>query len=411
VEEEAMSKFAMARWKVGGRVLAPVALVLGAASFGVPGAQAQPSAAGADFAAVPLRDPLYRHLATLRRVNLLRQGGAGAKAGGEAPQSLTRYEMALETGRAVLALEARTRNGSARVGASSLEALSALLRALRPELRRLDVDVDAALALCERSGRVGLAARPSTQDRTAPETPSRLASRVGSEGLPSTLSLGQSSLDVKVPLSQRLRVYAALSSLAREAQDPFRDPSASSSLGRSRPSSELSLMASRLAGSRSSSGGAALDVSDWLRVRADVERRGAVPASRTPLGLRLSPAADQRAVGVGVDVATPIRGLTLSGSVARVGSLDPLSGSASGLEGTRSGVGVGISGWRNQLALSVNLSRLVPEDSAMLASSAAAFNLDLRRSDRVNIRFLYQQMFGPTTRGERVFSGGINISF
>jgi hypothetical protein len=379
-------------------------------------------------------DESYRWLDALRRGGLL---------SGAARRGATRYEMALETGRAALALAAK-RTAKTPVDKRATDALSRLLSSLRAELRRLDVDVDAALALC-RAGNGAGANSGLGQDAPAvlispPNTKEPDRAGLGtapSAGRSSATATNLRSSNTTLSLSQRLRVSAALSSLARDAGDPFGDAAvrrvglgASTSGGSIRArSADFEPVRSGLRASalRDIAAGATYDVTDWLRVRAAY---AALAPSSQPTGLRalegsstttalLSPGAlgvlgAGQSVGGGVDV--DLLGLTLSGDVARIGLRNP-AGAARASDlwstgGTRFAGGARVSAFDNRLGLSVNLSRLVPEDTSMLSQSAAGLNLDIG-GDRLRLKLLYQQLFGTSARGQadRVIAGGVNISF
>lgn len=370
---------------------------------------------GADFAVVATTDPLYKHLAAIRRAGWGAPAtGAPVKKGATVKvktplQAMTRYEMALETARAYFALAAR-RGADAKwtpgAGSGAVRSLRELISGLRPELQRLDLDVAESLAFCD-----ALLRQKAGEPAPRVASPSSGRSFVGS-AIPRGVG--------NVPLSQRLRVYAALSSLVRESADPFGDNSRGTLglSGFSLPSNRRLDDATR---PRAFSAGTALSVTDWLRLRADYGRQNVSPFSdrarfalqngRLPLSvLALPGATGQSEIGGGVEVDLPL-GFNVSGGVSRV---SPLGLNVARNELLRVGGGVGLSAWQNRLSLSANLSRLVPsEDSALLSSQAAEFNLDIGVTQRLRLQLLYQELFGSPAqaRNGRVVVGGLKFSF
>ncbi len=379
-----------------------------------------PLAARADeFATVPAGDLLYRQLEIVQRAGW---GTAGREAT-RPVASLTRYEMALETARAYYAATAQQRvnaNWQKTASRPAVRALRELMLALRVELGTLDINLGEALSFCDKvlqsKAEVASLAPATTPARQTPlsSQATRLALRPTSMPVAGRVVPRDSMM---LPLSQRLRLHATLSSLAREANDPFGDsarPVADALKllrpGRSTPRHALQAQ-----------GGAALDVNNWLRLRADYDSRSLLPNRTDPSHLLNEPATGASSLllrslnqgatqgsslGGGIDIEL-LSGLTLSGEVARV--------SANGAgDAMRYGGGVGLTAWQNRLSLSANLSRLVPqEDSAVLSTTAAALNLDVGMTERLKLRLLYQQLFGSPTqsRNDRVVAGGLNISF
>lgn len=393
------------------------------------GASFGSSARADEFSLVPAGDPLYKHFTTVRRAQWndtgitegARSDAARPRATGAAP-SLTRYEMALETARAYLSVS--TRSTTLSVSRPALRSLRELMVALRGELRSLDIDVSEALSFCDRILQRNLntpaASAATNTDRassvrlaTPPSELSRSRTSILESSAPAFGAAGNAPRGLQLPISQRLRLEAALSSLEREAGDPFGDAASRSSYRASEGTSRMRLRPALLTGGT-------YEVTDWLRLRADYARRplaGATNpremlastganASLSPLLTRsLGQAGESRSVAGGVDIA--VSGLTFSGQVARV------STNGAGPDATRFGGGVALNAWQNRLVLSANLSRLVPEDSPMLSSEAAALNLDVGVTERLRLRLLYQQLFNSPSqnRGERLVAGGINISF
>ncbi len=394
-----------------------IALCLGASLLASP--QLSSAARADDFSTVTAGDALYGQLKQVQNASWTPGNGAA-----RIPNTMTRYEMALEAARAYLALSARHKadaNWQA-LPPSSLRALREMMTALRPELQRLDVDVNQALALCETllNGKTGVVkpdvARPGVVLNSSKNTPDTSVARANStasgDGENSILEnsafnagreVRLTSGEMTMKLSQRLRISAAQSSLERTVSDPF------SYSGMANTSSENALSAT-------TETSATLEVTDWLRLRAGVEERSATPDAwrvsslmNTNRAPSLIGGAQSQAIGGGLDIEVR-PGLRLSGNVARVAARD--FGASENVSGTRFGGGVDLSAWQNRLALSVNLSRLVPEDSARLASSSAALNVAVG-GDRLKLKLLYKQLFGEAanTPNNRVFAGVINNNF
>jgi hypothetical protein len=327
--------------------------------------------------------------------------------------------MALETARAYYAATAQQRvnaNWQKTASRPAVRALRELVLALRVELGTLDINLGEALSFCDKvlqsKAEVASLAPATTPARQTPASSeaTRLALRPAAGRVVPRDSM-------MLPLSQRLRLHATLSSLAREANDPFGDSArpAAGALNLLRPGRSTPRHALQ------AQGGAALDVNNWLRLRADYDSRSLLPNRTDPSHLLNEPATGASSLllrslnqgatqgsslGGGIDIEL-LSGLTLSGEVARV--------SANGAgDAMRYGGGVGLTAWQNRLSLSANLSRLVPqEDSAVLSTTAAALNLDVGMTERLKLRLLYQQLFGSPTqsRNDRVVAGGLNISF
>ena len=375
-----------------------------------------PMARADDFSSVPIGDALYGQLKQVQSASWTAGRGAA-----HTPNTMTRYEMALEAARAYLSLNARHKadaNWQAQPPAS-VRALREMMLALRPELQRLDVDVTAALELCDallnrkaNSGAAAMTLDGSSIENAATNVLARPAAPrdnnsentgLGSTALNAGRDFRLSGGDVTMKLSQRLRISAAQSSLERTARDPFGDRR----LTGATPENSLSASVGT---------GATLAVNDWLSLRAGVEERSATPDAfrvGAVLGSQRAPSliggAQSQSFGGGLDIEVR-PGLRLSGDVARVAVRD--FGAPGETTGTRFGGGVDLSAWQNRLALSVNLSRLVPEDSASLASSSAALNLALG-GDRLKLKLLYKQLFGEAANApnNRVIAGGVNINF
>jgi hypothetical protein len=363
---------------------------------------------GSQFATVAPNDPLQTQLRVVRRAGWSNLGLSAAPME-STPAAMTRYEMALETAKAVIAVRARhSADASWDRGASpqALRALRALCVAFKSELTAFDVDVTTTLNLLDEilsgagttsSAGHGLAATGSTpaapplrwtprRDDTADET------------------LLQS-------LSQRLRIYSALDSLAREANDPFA-ADALTAFSVRRNANENS------SGVRRLRAGATFEVNPRLQVRAELQNPNeAADAIRAP-GLRdflNSDATDSlsdpllanaRSFSAGLDLNL-LPGVTVSGGVMH---LDEFSGGGDAL---RYEGGVGFSGWQNRIALSAHLSRLVPEDSLALGVTAARLNLGVGLTSQIQLKLMYQQMFGANAalQANPRFGGGLDFSF
>ncbi len=400
------------------------------ATFAAPKAVAPKAPAGsavggtsaeAEFEVVAAGDDLYRLLGVVQRGGLLQS----------APKSgATRYEVALETGRATLALSSK-RAAQARVGEDAAKALSELLVRLRPELRRLDVDVDAALLLCRAgAGTLGSPALLAPGPRSNGNT----------RGVASALESSRLRAEPR-SLSQRLRDSAYQTLHARDSGDPF-----GGTVERSR--SFFGAGASNRSGAAffepvnvgphrlSSTEGSlstSLSVIGGLRVRAGLSTSGpsalagglGVLGSGSPDALLLSPDGSSRSVGVGADISLPV-GVTLSGDVAHLstglasggssaGGLGASFAGAGGFEGTRIGGQARVSAFNDRLELSANWARLMPEQQANFgAQTSSSAGLGLAVGDQnFKLKLLYQELFGSSSSGQanRVIAGGVNISF
>src|SRR5690606_26082237 len=115
---------------------------------------------------------------------------------------------------------------------------------------------------------------------------------------------------------------------------------------------------------------------------------------------------NERSLSAGADL-TLRPGIVLSGDVARVDA-DSAFGDGLRFEG-----GLGLSGWQNRVVLSAHLSRLVPEDSLALGTTAARLNLGVDVTSQIQLTLMYQQLFGAgaTQQGNRRFGGGIDFNF
>lgn len=362
-----------------------------------------------DFDTIPSRDRIYSDLSDLRRAPWNNTQGAPE-------HTLTRYEVAIETARAILKISAPgAERASFAASRNSLRALRRLTEVLRPELTRLDINVPDTLKLLD-----SLLNSPATEKPAFSASATMPHTAISPHGLQGNLS------DARVNLSQRLRVYSAVSSLARDATDPFGDAAGFASR-QVAPLARPGTLGAAVVGSPSISNalprqalvggiqaGASLALTDWMQVRANFAQNQLMPGTvagdfrlRAPL---LDGAHAARSIGTGVDVAL-LSGLRFSGDVTRIAALNPDGDAAR--RGTRFGGALNLNAWQNRLSLSANLSRLVPEDAQILPSTAAEFNLGAEVTRRVSLNLTYQQMFSAHSNNpnNRLVSGGISVKF
>ncbi len=329
-----------------------------------------------DFTIIPPSDPVYTQLQIIRNAPW-----AGSWSGTGATTSLTRYELALETAKSLISLRARHNadaNWVRTVSPDSLRALRQLCVTLKSELPQFNVDVPVTLTLLD-----GLLLQASTNKPVSVVVTPAPTTAGTSPSLEAVKDEGPS-------LSQRLRVYSALDSLARQAKDPFKVTS-SSGVQRLRI-------------------GTSYDLSDSIRLHSEMEKED----RQRPAGLRdflagtSLDANAQSARELEAGATWTLRpGLTLSGGVSHIDSDNPLS------DGLRFESSVGLTGWQNRIALSAHLSRLVPEDSQALSQTAARLNLGVGLTSQIQLRLMYQQLFGATAAGQtnRRVGGGLDFSF
>ena len=201
-----------------------------------------------------------------------------------------------------------------------------------------------------------------------------------------------------LPLSQRLRVNTAIQALAQAQDDPLQ--ASSLAMRRSSFQSPHATSSNTLTGH---SLGTSLDVNRWLSLNAGYNQQTLVPR---PFSLRdalFANSTQTQSLGGGVDIRL-LHSLTLSGNMAKV-----MGTGGNPVRGTRYGGGLGLTGWKNRLSLNANLSRLVPEDSLALTSTATELNLGLDVTQRLSLNLLYQQMFG--IQNQTQVAGGIVINF
>jgi hypothetical protein len=404
--------------------------------------------AQADYENVPPGAPMYEQLHALTRVGWTNTSN---DAGSDQAHALTRYEIALETAKAILAVTAREQaehDWKRTASRPAAQALRELTTALRPELQKLGFDIPQTLALLDEllatshttpaatpalaaawsanpapAGKPLTAEPPFTTSRAA-ETSSRPPGDrpPGDAGSQANAPFATSARAgvLEAPISQRLRLYTALSTVARPA-----DPLAQASwfTRATSPADEQNIESAGL-----TAAGATLSVTDWLRLRAAWNRLSPANASPASLSaaalaapLTTSPLAGQFApdganaptsLGGGLDVAL-LPGLTLSGEMARVAPGETVPGLAGvSFAGTRLGGGLGLSAWQNRLVLRTDLARLIPESEGE-ETTTAKVDLGLNLNDNLRLRLLYQQLFGPQTqtRAGRMVAGGLSVQF
>jgi hypothetical protein len=160
-----------------------------------------------EFSTVPAGDALYRELNVVTRSGWTSATTATPNTS-TASALNTRYEMALQTAEALLAVRARYATNPVQGGAASpaaLRALRALTTTLGPELRKLGVDTNASLRLLQQLEAGDL---PANAAATSPIVTERNST---STPLPSSVP----------SLARRLRVDSANTASQRAAADPF----------------------------------------------------------------------------------------------------------------------------------------------------------------------------------------------
>ncbi len=335
------------------------------------------------FSPVPAGDPIYRQLSAL----------ALPRAGKTAPPSanLTRYEAALEVARGA-AIAGANPDALSRTG---WRALRELTLALHSELRQLGVDTVDVLKQCDAHSD---ATSPSTLPHPLRGGVSKLSANFAPgatsflTGTTSPVTRGLLGSSLQASLPGRARVEAALLALKRDSQDPFTSDA-----------SGLRSTPTLFAGKNAS---VSLDVNSWLRVRALAsQRRLGLPGDDTPpaLGAPLfSGAREAKGIGGGLEVS-PIDGVKFSTEIERLST-------NLGTAGTRVGGGIGLSAWQNRLTLSAHMSRLQPEDRAVLPATATELGVGLGVTQRLSLNLLYQGLFSSQSESSRL-AGGLNFSF
>jgi hypothetical protein len=351
-----------------------------------------------EFAVIPAGDPVYGNLSAVARF------APPSRATGKVATSMTRYEAALQTARILLSLSIK--ENSVSLSRDNARVLKELVAELRPELRQLDSDPDAANSLIDRianhtpAPRTVIAATPATGlPRPAlairPSLPSAGLS-LGSTSSPDRRE-GASLDPVSLSLSRRLRASAALLAMQRETDDPFGDAADGAGLLSHGPASRLSSVAAA---------GLSYDFNSWLRVRAASETRNLTGTAATGslLSAPMFNGSDSaNASGGGVDVS--LGNLRFSTDVSR------LSGS-NGNAATAVGGGVGLNAWQNRLSLSAHMAHLDPEDSAALAATAAELNIGVDVTRRFSLNMQYQGLFTEQRANNNArVAGGLTLNF
>lgn len=364
-----------------------------------------------EFSVVASDAPLQRHLQTVRAAGWSGFGTATSAASTSA--SLTRYEIALETAKALIAVRARheaDESWSRDASPQALRALRSLSAELKTELAGFEVNIPATLQLLDELIERAAGSTPASSPAASlPATP--VLETAGSPQIRSGVQPPRREYE-EPSFAQRFRVYSALDSLARSARDPYASRSGHDTIFTAR--SRHGFDATSPAGVKQLRAGAAFDVNRHLRLRADFERVGAEDTPARAPGLREFLAGAQadsaiensRSVGAGADLMLR-PGIVLSGDVARVDAASPFR------DGLRFEGGLDLSGWENRVVLSAHLSRLVPEDSLALGTTAARLNLGVDVTSQVQLTLMYQQLFGAgaTQQGNRRFGGGIDFNF
>ena len=341
-------------------LLAPSApRVLAAPENGAPAKRASQSLT---FSTVPAGDPLYENLAAIERANWI-QGGATSAA----HPLLTRYEIAVETAKAIFYTGARHESDPSWLAATprgSLRALRDLCKSLKGELGGMGVEVRPTLTMIDDAlqGKVRERARAAEQ----------VISAEGAMETPLGAALIRAANDpVLLARDQRLRASTSAFSGGESGRDwRFR-------------------------------------LTPWMALRAGYGSRDlASPLAMNDVPLTGAERVD--AVGGGVDLALA-RNLSLSGRVENVAAL----AGENNPSWLRYSGRIGVTTLGNRLSLSANMARLVPQDATAAAATAAGVNLDLGISDRLKLKVLYQQLFGnaavPT--GNVRVAGGVSLNF
>lgn len=379
-----------------------------------------------EFDTIPLTDPVYTHLSTLQQAGWLAERDKSPALARQpfSRKPLTRYEVALEAARAIFTLNSRFRGDEQAVPSAARHAIRAvrdLTTTMRNELEGLKVDTDATLKLCDalnnpqlnRTPVDGGASRVTAPAKSAGKSPlSRSAVQDGSvrkAAEPKTNasmfpaapgSVAESRMEL--PVSQRVRLYSVISTLARDAQDPLTESRSvwSSPAHRSQPDASIA------------GAGASLQVTPGISVRAGREYHSQRTLQwKSPLNdaARLNSTGAHESVA-GIDVKTPISGIVLRSNWASIRTDDRLAAK-------RFQAALGYTGWQNKLALSANITRLVPEDrapfSALTRTTAGNLNIAVEVTNHISLNLLYEQLFGADDQvhADRAVAGGLSIRF
>ncbi|MEO6907899.1 MAG: hypothetical protein ABI210_08420 [Abditibacteriaceae bacterium] len=382
-----------------------ISLVLAILSCGIFAGNAHSDA----FSQVPTGSVLYTQLATLHNATWEND------ISGKAPRlskstELTRYEFAIEIAKSAIDFSAHRQAKPAwlaTVPRSELRSLRALMLEFSVELAGFNVntkDITDSIDGVLRSPESAPVPKQPVSLKMQTEADHSLL--LGSFPLSSSLNLTNSQPDtLNVPLSKQFEFYAQLTTPPNAMLHviPQSLPTETSSV-ESQANTTLNA-------------GANMSINNWLSLRAGY----AFNQNNQPQTLQqtlfasnnnswFSTLGETDSIGGGLDVKVS-PGLTLSGGISRL-SMNAVRGQ-SDFSGTQLEGGVGVSGLDNRLLLSARLARLMPDDAASLASTAARLNLDFALSNSLSFNLLYQQMFSlsPQQDGKSTFAGGVNIHF
>lgn len=353
-----------------------------------------------EFSVLPPGDPITVQLAVI--------------ATDFSPQSLTRYEAALQTARVFLDVQSRPGNAVSR---AQWRALAALSVSLKSELRQLGVDSDAARALALRNLKATESRTTQTAGQNINKTTGESASLISLSrravkspatrnssflapdlvsGLAPSEGVSRPALDVR--LTPRLRIATQFQTGARpglgspETATPFAPRTA--------------LTGPPGAATFSSQTALSFDLSRYLTLRAANSRLNWEGAGENPLleAPIFAGARGASATGGGVDLNLG-SALKFSTDVERLRS-------STGTLASRIGGSASLSAWQDRFSLNMSLSRLLPEDKTTLPATAARVGASLDVSRRLSLNLSYQGLFTPTpsTSASRV-AGGASLSF
>lgn len=382
-------------------------------------------ARAADYETVPADAPLYQSLRMVAQAGWASASSATEVNATTAPAgALTRYEIVLETAKAIFAVSARRQaepNWEKTAPRPAVQALRELVTTLSPELQKLGIDVAQTQAALDEMLSLPPVTQESTKGTSLTAAWAESTAPAMAEAVTSSASVDASAdAALEMPISERFRLYTALSTVARR-DDPLDSNSwMAGAAGDGERTTEANATSTLrdlngATGVANSGAGATLALTDWLRLRTEWNRRtqAAPPLfSDLSLGRTLGALNSQTALGGGVDIA--LGGVTLSGEMARIGVDENTPGAAGELwNGTRLGGGLGLSAWQNRLVLNANLARLVPETESAAEATTAELNLGFDLSENLRLRLLYQHLFSPQpqARAERVVAGGLSVQF
>ena len=360
------------------------------------------------FAQVPSGSVLYRQLAVVKNASWENDNGVKVSRSSKANEQ-TRYEFAIEIAKSAIDFSAHRQANSAwldTVPRGELRSLRALVTEFSVELAGFNVDTKDIISSIDEALRNP--SSPSIKDQIDLTTPTNTehTSTLSTFPLALDLSSVQSAEVVNMSLFSQLALYAQMTT-------------PTNSLLRANSQSALLTEDSSMLAEANTSlrAGANMHLNDWLSLRAGYDFN----QMNQPQTLQQTLLANNNSswfsnlgstgsIGGGLDVKVS-PGLTLSGGISRL-SLNNRNGKNE-FSGTQLEGGVGVSGLNNRLLLSARLARLMPDDAASLASTAARLNLDFALSNNLSLNLLYQQMFSlsPQQDGKSTFAGGVNIHF